>query len=262
MENECIKLYKKLTEWQWYKNSKMVHLFIHMLLMANTETKLWMGVMIEKGQLIVGRKTLSTETGISEQSIRTLLNKLKSTNELTIKSTNKFSIITLTNYNFYQNENKLTNQPIKQQTNQQLTSNQPTTNQQEFAVFKEVKTIYEDILTYLNNKMGTSYRATTKKNKTLINARIREGFELKDFIKVIDNKIEDWIGTDQQVYLRPETLFGVKFEGYLNQKKVVVCEMCKGVGAYTSSTGYECFCKCAAGIERKKTWAKPFRKNF
>ena len=48
---------------------------------------------------------------------------------------------------------------------------------------------------------------------------IPEGFTKEDFIKVIDNKVNEWLGTDMERYLRPETLFGIKFEGYLNQKK-------------------------------------------
>lgn len=81
--------------------------------------------------------------------------------------------------------------------------------------------IYSRIIDYLNKKADTRYRSTTKKNKDLINARINEGFTEDDFIKVIDNKVKEWINTDMEKYLRPETLFGTKFEGYLNQKESV-----------------------------------------
>lgn len=81
--------------------------------------------------------------------------------------------------------------------------------------------IYSRVIDYLNKKADTRYRSTTKKNKDLIKARINEGFTEDDFIKVIDNKVKEWANTDMQKYLRPETLFGTKFEGYLNQKEVV-----------------------------------------
>ncbi|MFR1824766.1 MULTISPECIES: conserved phage C-terminal domain-containing protein [Clostridium] len=81
--------------------------------------------------------------------------------------------------------------------------------------------IYSRVIDYLNKKADTRYRSTTKKNKDLIKARINEGFTEDDFIKVIDNKVKEWVNTDMQKYLRPETLFGTKFEGYLNQKEVV-----------------------------------------
>ncbi|WP_243281547.1 conserved phage C-terminal domain-containing protein [Clostridium sp. D53t1_180928_C8] len=81
--------------------------------------------------------------------------------------------------------------------------------------------IYSRIIDYLNKKADTRYRSNTKKNKDLIKARINEGFTEDDFIKVIDNKVKEWANTDMQKYLRPETLFGTKFEGYLNQKEGV-----------------------------------------
>lgn len=77
---------------------------------------------------------------------------------------------------------------------------------------------YAKIVEYLNEKAGTNYKATGNKTRTLIKARFNDGFTLEDFYKVIDNKVADWQGTDMAQYLRPETLFGTKFEGYLNSK--------------------------------------------
>lgn len=75
------------------------------------------------------------------------------------------------------------------------------------------------IVDYLNLKANTNYKYTTNKTKTLINARFNEGFTKEDFIKVIDNKTEEWLNDEKMCkFLRPETLFGTKFESYLNQK--------------------------------------------
>lgn len=79
---------------------------------------------------------------------------------------------------------------------------------------------YQEIIDYLNSKANTNYRATGKKTKDLIKARINESFTLEDFKIVIDKKCNEWLGTDFENYLRPETLFSNKFEGYLNQKAV------------------------------------------
>lgn len=79
--------------------------------------------------------------------------------------------------------------------------------------------VYKDIINYLNNKIGTNYKYTSKKTQTLIHARTEEGFTIEDFKTVIDKKAAEWLGTDMAQYLRPETLFGTKFEGYLNQKE-------------------------------------------
>lgn len=75
-----------------------------------------------------------------------------------------------------------------------------------------------EILAYLNEKAGTGYRASSKKTQSLVKARFSEGYNLDDFKTVIDNKVSSWKGTEWEKYLRPETLFSPKFEGYLNEK--------------------------------------------
>ena len=74
------------------------------------------------------------------------------------------------------------------------------------------------IIDYLNSRAMTNYRATSQTTKKHINARLNEGYKFDDFITVIDNKTREWMKTDMEKYLRPETLFGSKFESYLNQK--------------------------------------------
>lgn len=80
--------------------------------------------------------------------------------------------------------------------------------------------IYIEIIDYLNKVCGTSYRYTTSKTQSLINARLKEKFTISDFKLVIDHKYKEW-GKDEKMkeYLRPETLFGTKFEGYLQSAK-------------------------------------------
>ena len=76
----------------------------------------------------------------------------------------------------------------------------------------------KDIVDFLNLKAKTAYRASSAKTCTLIRARLKEGYTVADFKIVISNKAAEWIGTKMEKYLRPETLFGTKFEGYLNEK--------------------------------------------
>lgn len=80
--------------------------------------------------------------------------------------------------------------------------------------------LYSDVISYLNEKAGTRYKATSEKTKAVIRARASEGFTLDDFKTVIDKKCAEWIGTEWEKFLRPETLFGTKFEGYLNAKAI------------------------------------------
>lgn len=77
---------------------------------------------------------------------------------------------------------------------------------------------YKYIIDYLNKKTSKNFKSTSKKTKTLINARINEGFSVEDFKTVINNKTTEWLNDKKmEQYLRPETLFGNKFESYLNQ---------------------------------------------
>lgn len=121
-----LKLHRKILGWEWYSDPNTFRLFMHLLLTANFKINRWQGVEIQPGQLITGRKALAKELRLSEQEIRTSLNKLKSTNEITIRSTNKFSIITICKWADYQvsdSTDQPANKPSKQQTiNQQSTT--------------------------------------------------------------------------------------------------------------------------------------------
>lgn len=130
-----IKLYRKMTKWGWYKDNNTKCVFLHLLFMACYEPCFYRNHFLETGQIATTLKEISEGTGISVQSIRTSLNRLKSTNEITINSTNKFSIITLLNYSDYQGDNK--------PSNNQLTNNQQTTNKQltNASYNKEIKEI-------------------------------------------------------------------------------------------------------------------------
>lgn len=77
---------------------------------------------------------------------------------------------------------------------------------------------YEKIISYLNQKANTNYKVSAKETQKFINARLSEGYTTDDFFTVIDKKCAEWLNTDMEKYLRPQTLFSNKFESYLNQK--------------------------------------------
>ena len=129
-EKGFIVIDRSILDWEWYSDINVTRLFIHLLLKANYKETRYQGHVIPRGSLVVGRKELALQTGISEQSIRTALKKLESTGEITIKSTNKFSVINVENWGKYQDLNGEDNQQINHDVNQQSTNNQPTTNQQ------------------------------------------------------------------------------------------------------------------------------------
>lgn len=80
------------------------------------------------------------------------------------------------------------------------------------------KKIYINIIEYLNEKTNSNYKHNTKATKDIINARLKEKYTLEDFKTVIDIKCNSWLNTEYEKYLRPQTLFGNKFESYLNEK--------------------------------------------
>jgi uncharacterized phage protein (TIGR02220 family) len=86
---------------------------------------------------------------------------------------------------------------------------------------------YAVIIDYLNEKVGSQFRANNKSTQQRINARLKEGYTVDDFKTVIDKMHAKWKGTEYEEYLRPQTLFSTKFESYLNMKGVITDEQIK-----------------------------------
>lgn len=115
-------------------------------------------------------------------------------------------------------EQELEEEKLKE--NNTLINNKNNNIKEKENIIKEKENIIE-IINYLNQKTHKQYRYTTSKTQTLIRARFKEGFNVDDFKKVIDIKTNQWMGTEWEQYLRPETLFGTKFENYLNQNGTI-----------------------------------------
>jgi hypothetical protein len=117
-----IKLHRQILEWEWYSDNNCFRLFTHLVLKANYKQKRFKGIELKKGSIVTSRDILARETGLSSQQIRTALNKLISTNEVTSVTSSQGTIIQIVNYEKYQVEtNETTNeQPTD---NQQVTTN-------------------------------------------------------------------------------------------------------------------------------------------
>lgn len=147
------------------------------------------------------------------------------------KKRSKCGSITKSNENQEENETKTkeNQKEIKTKSNKNQKENESKTHQDvnvivnvndnvDVNVNKITLAEIKGIIEYLNIKSNSHYKYSTDKTQTLIKARIKDGFTLDDFKIVIDKKCEEWLGTDFEKFLRPETLFSNKFEGYLNQK--------------------------------------------
>lgn len=117
-----IKLHRQILEWEWYSDNNCFRLFTHLVLKANYKQKRFKGIELKTGSIVTSRDILARETGLSSQQIRTALNKLISTNEITSVTSSQGTIIQIVNYEKYQVEtNETTNeQPTN---NQQVTTN-------------------------------------------------------------------------------------------------------------------------------------------
>lgn len=143
-----IKLYRSMQEWEWYADPNTKAVFLELLLAANWKDSRYKGVLIKRGQAVIGRKALAEKLGMSEQAVRTALNHLKSTNEITTKSTNKLTVVTIEKYELYQGEDF---EPTNKSTNKS-TNEQPTNNQQLTTSKKERKERKEIIKEYMSER--------------------------------------------------------------------------------------------------------------
>ncbi len=161
---------------------------------------------------------------LTTQKVRTILKKFEKEGYikfLTSGSKGKESTLKLTiKQQLFNNDttNKTEQlQQVEDLGNNNLTTNQQQSNNTTKKKEKDNNNIYSLVIDYLNRKASTNYRATTKNTQSFINARLKEGYAVEDFKKVIDSKSREWLGTDFEKYLRPATLFGTKFENYLNE---------------------------------------------
>lgn len=122
-----IKLHRQLIDWEWYSDTNVCRVFVHLLLTANFKDGNWRGQGVKRGQVIIGKESLGKTLGLSIQQVKTVFKKLKKTGEISTKATNRFVIVTICNFDSYQDKEAIKKEVA---TNKQPTSNQQTTNKQ------------------------------------------------------------------------------------------------------------------------------------
>ena len=195
-----VKIHRQFLDWEWYDDNNTKILFIHLLLKANHKPKKYRGKLIQIGQHVTGLEVLCKETGLSIQKIRTAISKLKSTNEITIKTSSKGTVIQIVNYTKYQ---IVTNEL----TNQQQTSNKPaTTNKNDKNVKNEnkIEIIQADLLEWFNSEFKRKF---TIINKRKLEARLKT-FKIDKIKIAIKNAYNDKYHIENNFkYLTPEYFF-------------------------------------------------------
>ena len=210
--NGYIKLYRKMLNWEWYTNIPVRILFEHCLLKANYQDKNWQGIIVKKGSFVTSYEKLSIETTLTVRQIRTAINKLKMTNELTIKTNNKYSIISINNWDSYQMDDT---QNDNQMTNKRQTNDKQMTTTKEYKEIKKIKKdsiygefknvllndeqynslkeIYQDKLQQAIEKLSCYIESSGKKYKNHYAVLGKHNWVYKEIMKNIDdNKNENF----------------------------------------------------------------------
>lgn len=217
LEDGYIKLHRSLLTWEWYKNQNTKDVFLHLLLTANHYDEKFEGTVIHRGQRVWSRQSLAKELGISEQSIRTAINHLISTNELTSLSTPKYSIITINNYEKYQTStSSLTNdQPA---INQPSTSDQPQSKKarkQESKNIKEIDKEKPEIPYEISEAWGAYSDMRLKIKKPMTDRAVSMALGKLDELAPNDFEMQRKI-LNQSVFNSWQGLFALKGESNAN----------------------------------------------
>lgn len=174
-----IKLHRQILEWEWYSDNNCFRLFLHLLLKANHKEKRFKGIELKVGSIVTSRDLLARETGLSSQQIRTALNKLISTNEITSKTSSQGTILQIVSYEKYQ-------VPTNEITNEQPTSNQRVTTNKN--IKKEKKEIYipefNEFLKYAISQVPTVNKEDVKLKY--------ESWKVNEWKDGNDKKIMNW----------------------------------------------------------------------
>lgn len=227
---------RKIVEWKFWQNATASALWFHILVNANWKDGFYHCVHIPRGAFATSMRHLSEELDVSEKTVRKWLKRFEEEGQISLEPGKHFTVIKVLNYSAYQDITVLrgTEQSSQQSTERGLADSsvegsndgsvegtdnrtnkpyepkKPLNQENKYTV--ESKTVID----LLNRKTGKSFRYT-ESNLKHIRARFNDGAKLDDFETVINRKYRQWHGTDMEKYLRPETLFGTKFDSYLNE---------------------------------------------
>lgn len=206
--------------------------YFYLYLMTNPHTNL-------AGCYEVSMKQVSDETGYTKETVERLIERMEKTHKVIrySKQTKEILILNWSKYNWTTSNDFLRSlcksisaikdadfraylEEVVDGLGTVLTPCQDGGGTSVTDTDKDIEfiSLFRQIIDYLNLKANTRYKYTSEKYKKSIHARVEEGFTLNDFQEVIDKKCAEWVGTEWEKFLRPETLFGTKFEGYLNQR--------------------------------------------
>lgn len=227
MKKGWVKIHRIIwDDWIWQdKPFSRGQAWIDLILMANhSENKAFMDgrlIEVERGQLITSTRKLSEKWGWSRTKVVDFLKVLSSDKKVIVKSDTKKTVIIIINYSLYQDKEDTEMTPKRHRNDTEMT--QKNTNKNDKNLKNEKNNTYtvqaKSILDYLNMKTGKRFKPVQSHLDTIC-ARLKEGNTMDDCKRVIDNKTSQWFNTENDKYLRPQTLFNAsKFDAYLNERE-------------------------------------------
>ncbi len=154
-----IKLHRKLLNWEWIENPNVLSIFVICLLKANHKANTWQGIEVPAGSLITSYEKLSAISGLSVRQVRTALDKLKMTGELTSKSTSRYSMISIKNWELYQiNDKRVDKQPDRRVDSPAVSQMTTNKNDKEYKKIRNKEEEEESAAEILKNWYGSEYK--------------------------------------------------------------------------------------------------------
>ena len=234
MDNGWVKIHSKmLSNPIVMKDADHCAVWIYLLLNAvwRPEDVMFGGkrITLHPGQFTTGRKRIAADLHISESKVQRILKLFENEQQIEQRTDRQCRLITIVLWDEYQKREQRNEQRVN---NDRTTSEQRVNTKEEYKTNKTIKTnkdIYsraaEEIIGYLNEICGTEYKPNAKETKRLIRARMNDGYTVEDFKTVIFKKAKQWKDDPKMcAFLRPQTLFGTKFESYLNEKMALTFE--------------------------------------
>lgn len=187
LEEGYIRLFRKFVDWEWYDDANTMRLFLHCLLLANSKDKQWRGKLIQRGSFISSQPKLAHSLKLSIKQIRGSLDKLKRTGELAVKTTPDYSVITVKNYDAYQDKGRLTDTQ-KADKGQAKGRLRATTNKYIVNSIDNISLSNKEKITKDEREILKNYIQNTCKVKTSISAYIRKLLDNGDYVQILEEE--------------------------------------------------------------------------
>lgn len=212
---------RSIFEWEWWDDHTVVIVWIYLIGQANWKPNKWHGYEIPRGSLVTSLRSIAKNCNLTVRQVRTAIEKLEATHNLTRKTTHRFTLITVENYDTYQLSPRWSdtvNDTLSDKLTTTLEYQRINNNKEREASGPPSPSLSSEIISYLNDKTGNTFKPDGAENIRLVSGLISAGYSTDDIKKVIDRKVDEWGEVDHMRYaLRPRTLFKrSNFEEYLN----------------------------------------------